>query len=107
MKVALTRPARSWKKSASSYIRQHSLLALAIFASATFYCQTLRAADKDPIIAGQLLVATNEMRRSTLCRNGRLYRETRCRGYFGTHHQPPGDGRRPRLVTKGFGVIEK
>jgi len=60
MKVALTRLARSWKKRRRPY-QTTSLLALVIFASATFYYQTLRAADKDPITAGQLLVATNEI----------------------------------------------
>jgi putative transcriptional regulator len=34
---------------------------LVIFALATSYYQTLRAADKDPIVAGQLLVATDEI----------------------------------------------
>ena len=60
MKVVLTRPARSWKKRRRPY-QTTLLLALVIFASPTFYHQTLRAADKDPIIAGQLLVATNEI----------------------------------------------
>ena len=58
MKVALMRPARSWKNRRRPYQRT-SLLALAIFASATCCCQALDAADENPVLAGQLLVATD------------------------------------------------
>ena len=61
MKIALTRPAGRWKNCRRPYHRTISLLALTIFASATLCCQTLYATDEDPILAGQLLVATDEI----------------------------------------------
>ena len=61
MKIALTRPVSGGKNCRRPYHRTTSLLALAIFASATLCCQNLRAAGENPILAGQLLVATDEI----------------------------------------------
>ena len=62
MTISLTRPTVARRNgSRGDPYRKSSLLALAIFASLIFCCQSARADDEDRILAGELLVATDEI----------------------------------------------
>ncbi|HVO93276.1 MAG TPA: YqgE/AlgH family protein [Terriglobales bacterium] len=89
------------------YFHNATLLALAIVASAAFYCDPSSAADQDRIRAGQLLVATDEIADARFAETVVYIVKHNAEGTLGLIiNRPVAKGTLDDLL-KGFGVTAK